>query len=147
MKVRRLFVCCVRRACCAGGAAVAQTDRPDRFRGTVEDSSGGVLPGVTVTVTNVNTGIARTADHQSTRRLRRSQPAGRHLHRRGGAAGLPQGREDRLRCSRPTAASPPTSPWASGAMTETVEVEAVRGETVNRTSGEIARVIDGEQVR
>jgi outer membrane receptor protein involved in Fe transport len=32
-------------------------------------------------------------------------------------------------------------------MTEIVEVQAVRGETVNRTSGEIARVIDGAQVR
>ena len=34
-----------------------------------------------------------------------------------------------------------------GGLTETVEVTAVRGETVNRTSGEIARVIDSAQVR
>ncbi len=30
------------------------------IEGTVSDSSGGVLPGVTVTVTNLETGIART---------------------------------------------------------------------------------------
>ena len=34
-----------------------------------------------------------------------------------------------------------------GALTETVQVQAVRGEVVNHTSGEIARVIDGAQVR
>lgn len=34
-----------------------------------------------------------------------------------------------------------------GGITEVVEVAAVVGETVNRTSGEIARTIDGDQVR
>ncbi|PYR59040.1 MAG: TonB-dependent receptor [Acidobacteria bacterium] len=34
-----------------------------------------------------------------------------------------------------------------GSLTETVMVTAVRGETVNRNSGEISRVIDGDQVR
>ena len=36
---------------------------------------------------------------------------------------------------------------AVGSRTETVMVTATFGETVNRTSGEIARVIDGDQVR
>jgi hypothetical protein len=34
-----------------------------------------------------------------------------------------------------------------GGVTEAVEVTAVRGETVNRTSGEIARVIDSSQIQ
>ena len=34
-----------------------------------------------------------------------------------------------------------------GALTETVTVEAIRGDTVNRTSGEVQRVVDGETVR
>ena len=36
---------------------------------------------------------------------------------------------------------------AIGALTETVTVEAIRGDTVNRTSGEVSRVVDGETVR
>ena len=34
-----------------------------------------------------------------------------------------------------------------GGLTEAVEVTAVRGETVNRTSGELARVIDSSQIQ
>ena len=41
------------------GSAAAQTNT-GQISGTVRDSSGGVLPGVTVTVTNVGTGIEWT---------------------------------------------------------------------------------------
>src|SRR5262249_46194349 len=34
-----------------------------------------------------------------------------------------------------------------GGVTETIEVAAVAGETINRTSGEIARVVDSTQVQ
>ena len=40
-------------------AAAAQTVTGE-IRGTVRDSSGGVLPGVTVTATNTQTGLTRT---------------------------------------------------------------------------------------
>ncbi len=41
------------------GAAWAQATA--QMSGTVRDSSGAVLPGVTVTVTQTNTGVTRTA--------------------------------------------------------------------------------------
>ena len=140
----------LRARCCscalAPAPALAQTVTGE-IRGTVRDSSGGVLPGVTVTATNTQTGLTRTeTTRDAGSYVFPSLPIG-ELHRRGGAAGIPQGGEDRIRASPRTAASPPTSRWAIGALTETVTVEAVRGDTVNRTSGEVSRVVDGETVR
>ena len=60
MKVCRWFAGCVAALLCAAALSSAQVNT-GQISGTIKDSSGGVLPGVTVTVTNVNTGIARTA--------------------------------------------------------------------------------------
>jgi len=42
------------------GTSVAAQTNTGQISGTVRDGSGGVLPGVTVTITNVNTAAART---------------------------------------------------------------------------------------
>ncbi len=125
--------------------AAAQTNT-GQISGTVRDTSGAVLPGVTVTLTNTNTNITQTAV---------SGPAGTYVF-----ANLPvstysveaelQGfRKAQKTGFELTADGRITADFALsvGAMTETVEVQAVRGEVVNRTSGEISRVIDGAQVR
>jgi len=117
-----------------------------QISGTIRDSQGGVLPGVTVAVTNVGTGITRTEV---------TGPAGAFT-----VTNLPVGNytvtaelEGFRKAERTgialTADGRVTADFALsvGALTEAVEVTAVRGETVNRTSGEIARVIDGAQVR
>ena len=44
---------------CAGPAAAQNTS--GAITGTITDTQGGVLPGVTLTVTNAETGVARTA--------------------------------------------------------------------------------------
>jgi type 1 fimbria pilin len=44
----------------ASTAAVAQTSTTATIRGNVADSSGGVLPGATVTITNVGTKAVQT---------------------------------------------------------------------------------------
>ena len=63
------------------GAAAAQTTS-GTISGHVEDISGGVLPGVTVTATSPALQGARMATHDSERRLRHlSAPTGR-LHDR-----------------------------------------------------------------
>jgi hypothetical protein len=59
-------------------ALVGAQTNTGQISGTVKDTSGGILPGVTVTVTNVNTNIARTAvtdDKGSSSH----QPVSRHL--------------------------------------------------------------------
>jgi len=45
--------------CAGAGTAAAQTNT-GQLTGSVRDSQGGVLPGVTVTVTNVDTGLTWT---------------------------------------------------------------------------------------
>ena len=48
-----------------GSVATAQTQL-GAIQGTITDESGGVLPGVTVTVTNLATGVARTTTSNET---------------------------------------------------------------------------------
>src|SRR5204862_1705855 len=102
--------------------------------------------GVTVTVTNVNTNISRTEV---------TGPNGTYL-----VTNLPFGPytvsvelQGFRKAEKTGIQLPPDGRITAdfglnvGSMTETIDVVAVRGETVNKTSGEIARTIDGDQVR
>ena len=128
-----------------GGSAAAQTNT-GQISGTVRDSSGLVLPGVTVTVTNVNTSNGYTAvtgpkgDYVVT-----NLPVGTYSVR----AELEGFRKAEKTGFALTADGRISADFTLGVgnLTEVVQVQAVRGETVNRTSGEIARVIDEAQVR
>src|SRR5947207_8012064 len=64
--------------------------------GRVTDESGGVLPGVTVTVTQTDTGFTRSVVTEANG-LRGLEPADRSLQARGRAAGVPHLRADRHR--------------------------------------------------
>ena len=68
--------------------------------GRVTDTSGAVLPAVTVTAENIATKNVRTHRHQRHRRLRVHPPADRHLYRQDRAAGLPDGQLPRRACDR-----------------------------------------------
>src|SRR5262249_37966075 len=144
--------CLIRRAVLAAlcsfvfaAAAAAQTNT-GQISGTVKDPSGGVLPGVTVTVTNVATNIARTAvTDDKGAWVVTSLPVGTYTvaaelqgFRKAQKAGVEVTPHGRLTAD---------FTLAVGGVSEQVEVPAVRGETVNRTSGELARIIDGAQVR
>ena len=127
----------------AAGAAGQSTGQ---ISGTVTDTSGGVLPGVTITVTNLNTASIQTAvtDDRGAYVVS-ALPVGQYKiaaelqgFRRTEKSGFEVRPDGRLSAD---------FNLDVGAMTETVEVQAVRGETVNRTSGEISRIIDGAQVR
>jgi hypothetical protein len=125
--------------------AIAQTVTGE-IRGIVRDSSGGVLPGVTVTATNTRTGLTRTDTTNSNGGyVLPSLPIGAYTvtaelqsFRKAERTGFELVADGRITAD---------FTMAIGALTETVTVEAVRGDTVNRTSGEVARVIDGETVR
>ncbi len=60
--------------------------------GNVTDSSGGAVPGATVTATEVQTNVSRTVVSNESRLLHLLQPSERHLRGRGRAAGLQEGR-------------------------------------------------------
>jgi hypothetical protein len=132
-------------ACLLAGPAGAQTTT-GQISGTVRDSQGGVLPGVTVTVTNVGTGIARTEVTGPTGTYTVTNlPVGNYTvsvelegFRRAERSGFALIADGRITAD---------FTLGVGGLTEAIEVTAVRGETVNRTSGEIARVIDGAQIQ
>jgi Carboxypeptidase regulatory-like domain len=125
--------------------AAAQTNT-GQISGTVRDSSGGVLPGVTVTVTNTQTGIEWTDVTSSTGTYTVTNlPVGSYKvaaqlegFRKAERSGFAMIADGRLSAD---------FSLSVGGLTEAVEVTAVTGETVNRTSGEIARVIDSSQIK
>lgn len=117
-----------------------------RISGTVTDFSGAVLPGVKVTVTNDETKLERTVETDANGfYVATNLPVGNYsvtVERQGfkkaGKTGYSLVTDGRLTIDFVLEA---------GAVTETVEVTASAGETVNSTSGEVARTIDGSQVQ
>src|SRR4051812_6003126 len=144
MKACRMVLQCALALLVTAGFTLAQST--GQISGTIKDSSGGVLPGVTVTVTNVGTSVAKTAvTDERGAYVVTGLPVGSYKiaaelqgFRRAEKVGLDVTPDGRLSAD---------FALAVGAMSESVEVQAVRGETVNRTSGEISRIIDGAQVR
>jgi Carboxypeptidase regulatory-like domain len=144
-RITRWIVSCALAAIAMSGSAFAQTVTGE-IRGTVRDTSGGVLPGVNVTVVNVQTGLKRTEVTDTTGSyVFLSLPIGQYTvsaelegFRKAEKTGFNLDADGRI-----------TADFSLniGTLSETVTVEAVRGDTVNRTSGEVARVIDGETVR
>ena len=127
------------------GIAAAQSNT-GRISGTVADSSGGVLPGVTVTVTETRTGFTQSAvtDERGAYVIVAlpigtytvtSELAGFKKEVKSGYNLVADGRV--------------TVDFALsvGAVEEVITVTSQAGETVNTVSGEVARVIDREQVQ
>jgi hypothetical protein len=133
-------------ACALTTSTAAAQIITGQFAGTVTDASGGVLPGVTVTVVNDDTALTRTTVTDSNGNyVIPALPVGRYTvsaelqgFRKAQRTGFELNADGRL-----------TANFALqlGEVTETIEVVAVSSEKVNTTSGEIARVVDGAQVR
>ena len=117
-----------------------------QIAGRVTDSSGGALPGVTVTVVNENTGltITRTTDGSGVYTFT-NLPVGRYTV----STELEGFRKAQRTGIQLTADGRESADFSLGVggLTESVEVTAVLGETVNRTSGEVARTIDAQQIK
>ena len=117
-----------------------------RISGTVSDSSGAVVPSATVTVTNSATNAARTAvTDEGGFYTVTNLPVGtysvtveRSGFKKANQTGNTIAADTRLTVNIALEA---------GAVTETVEVSTAAGETVNTTSGEVARVVDRRQVQ
>jgi hypothetical protein len=131
--------------CLCSDSVSAQTNT-GQISGTIHDSQGGVLPGVTVTVKNLRTGIVRTEVTGVTGSyVVTNLPIGTYSvsaeiegFRKAEKSGFELIADGRVSAD---------FTLTVGNMSETIQVTAVLGETVNRTSGEIARTIDGDQVR
>ena len=117
-----------------------------RINGTVTDSSGAVIPGATVTITNIATNAPRTAvTDDSGFYTVTSLPVGTYtvtVERNGFKKANQTG--NALTADQRLTVNITLEP---GNVTETVEVTTVAGETVNTTSGEVARVVDSRQVQ
>src|SRR5688572_11377594 len=131
------------------GVALAATawtqSTTGRISGTVTDTQGGVLPGVTVTVVQEGTGLTRsTTSDQQGAYVVVSLPVGTYTvsAELGGFQKAVKTGYRLVADGRVTA----DFALAVGEISETVEV-TVAGETVNTVSGEIARVVDREQVQ
>ena len=126
-------------------AASAQTV-VGRVSGTVTDASGAVVPGAGVTVTNTATNLVRTATTDADGFYTVTNlPVGTYVvnaesqgFKRAEQRGVALTADARLTVDM--ALEP-------GQVTETVQVSTALGETVNTTSGEVARVIDSQQVQ
>src|SRR5215470_8358924 len=117
-----------------------------RINGTVSDSSGAVVPSANVTITNVATNASRTAvtDDGGFYTVT-NLPVGNYTvtvertgFKKANQTGNVLTADQRLTVNITLEA---------GNVTETVEVTTAAGETVNTTSGEVARVVDSRQVQ
>jgi len=125
---------------------VAAQTSVGRVSGTVTDASGAVVPGASVTVTNAATNLVRTATTDADGFYTVTNlPVGTYAvsaesqgFKRAEQRGVALTADARLTVDM--ALEP-------GQVTETVQVSTALGETVNTTSGEVARVIDSQQVQ
>src|ERR1043166_5720033 len=117
-----------------------------RINGTVSDSSGAVVPNAAVTVTNIATNAVRTAvTDDSGFYTVTNLPVGTYTVtvERSGFKKANQTDNVLTADQRLTV----NITLDVGNVTETVEVTTAAGETVNTTSGEVARVVDSRQVQ
>ena len=117
-----------------------------RISGAVVDSTGAVVPDAAVTVTNIATNAARTATtDESGFYTVTNLPVGNYTIsvERQGFKKANQTDNVLTADTRLTV----NFTLEAGNVSETVEVSTAAGETVNTTSGEVARVVDKRQVQ
>ena len=117
-----------------------------RISGAVKDSNGSAVPNANVTITNVATNLVRTVTTDEDGFYTATNlPVGTYTilvardgFKRAQQAGIVVAADARLTQD---------ITLEVGQLTETVQVTSGVGETVNTTSGEIARVVDQRQVQ
>jgi hypothetical protein len=125
--------------------AIAQTIE-GRISGTVTDATGAIIAGADVKITNEATGLARTVKTDDRGfYVATSLPVGNY-----GISVEHTGFKKALKTGYTLVADGRLTvdfDLEPGAVNESVTVVAAHGETINTTSGEIARVIDTAQVQ
>ena len=117
-----------------------------RISGTVVDAMGAGTPNVTVTITNETTNISRTVMTDSNGfYVMTNLPAG--IYR---VAAEQQGFKKEVKTGYELVTDGRLTldfRLETSDIADAIEITSAAGESVNNTSGEIARVVDGEQVR
>ena len=117
-----------------------------RISGTVTDSSGAVIPNAAVTVTNNATNLVRTVQtDESGFYTVTNLPVGTYSVQVERTGFKKSNQTDNVLAADTRLTINVT--LEAGAVSETVEVSTAAGETVNTTSGEVARVVDRRQVQ
>lgn len=130
---------------CAGVGIQAQTIF-GRISGTVRDNQGGVVPNANVTITNGATNLVRNATTDEDGFYTATNlPVGTYsiLVARDGFKRAEQRGVVLVADARLTV----DVTLEVGQLTETVQVTTSTGETVNTTSGEVARLVDQRQIQ
>ncbi len=129
-----------------GGLSVQGQTVFGRISGTVKDPNGGGIPNATVTITNLATNLARTATTDGDGFYTATNlPAGTYS-----VAAVGKGFKKAEQAGISLVADAHLTVdlgLEPGQVTETVQVSTIAGETVNTTSGEVARVVDQRQVQ
>src|SRR5437588_168951 len=130
------------------GAAISSSGQTifGRISGTVKDSNGRAVPNANVTITNVATNLVRTVTTEEDGFYTATNlPVGTYTilvvrdgFKKAQQAGVVLAADARLTQD---------VTLEIGQLTETVQISSSVGETVNTTSGEIARVVDQRQVQ
>src|SRR5213593_313498 len=117
-----------------------------RISGTIADTSGGVIHGATIKVTTDATGLSRTAisDDGGFYVVTNLVPGEYSVSAEQQGFKKAQKTGNRLVTDGRLTVD---ISMEAGAVSESVSVTAVSSETINTTSGEVARVIDTEQVQ
>lgn len=142
-----LVLCCGILLLAAGGVVGVKSQTVvGRISGTVRDSSGAVIANASVSANNTANNLERkTTTDESGFYTLTNLPAGTYSitaeqdnFKKVVQDGVSLTADGRLTVDVTLEA---------GQVTETVQVQTTLGETVNTTSGEVARVIDGQQVQ
>jgi hypothetical protein len=126
------------------GSLHAQTSL-GQIAGNVVDATGGVLPGATITITNVGTQAVRTITSDSSGFYTATNLAIGNYSITVAKSGFRGETRTGLSINADAHLSA-NFELQVGATTEAVTVTAIQGETLNTTSGELAHVIDSKQV-
>jgi hypothetical protein len=117
-----------------------------RISGTVRDPAGAVVPGATVTVTNAATNLERTVKSDDDGFYTVTNlPVGTYTLSVEQAGFKKAVQTDIALTADARLTIDPA--LETGQVSETVQVSTAVGETVNTTSGEVARVVDSQQVQ
>lgn len=117
-----------------------------RISGSVKDSNGAAIPNASITITNQATNLVRTATADSEGFYTATNlPVGSYS-----VAAVQNGFKHATQSGVAVTADARLTvdiTLEPGQVTETVQISSVAGETVNTTSGEVARVVDKRQVQ